>query len=144
VPVFGIVYAPVLDVTYYTDDNKAWKLAGRDISEAQQISVKPHQAGETWKVVGSRSHAGDSLVSYLEELGDHEMVSMGSSLKLCLVAEGVAHIYPRLGPTSEWDTAASHAVVNAAGGQVVIAESGEPLRYNTKESLLNPFFIVKS
>ena len=144
VPVFGIVYAPVLDVTYYTDDNKAWKLAGRDISEVQQISVKPHQAGETWKVVGSRSHAGDSLVSYLEELGDHEMVSMGSSLKLCLVAEGVAHIYPRLGPTSEWDTAASHAVVNAAGGQVVIAESGEPLRYNTKESLLNPFFIVKS
>jgi len=72
------------------------------------------------------------------------MVSMGSSLKLCLVAEGVAHIYPRLGPTSEWDTAAAHAVVNAAGGEVVVAESDEALAYNTKDSLLNPFFIVRA
>ena len=80
----------------------------------------------------------------IEELGEHEMVSMGSSLKLCLVAEGAAHIYPRLGPTSEWDTAAAHAVVNAAGGEVVIADSDDPLQYNTKESLLNPFFIVRA
>ncbi len=141
-PVFGIVYAPVLDVTYYTDQGKAWKLTGRDSAKAEQIRVKPHQADEIWKVVGSRSHAGDSLVAYLETLGEHEMVSMGSSLKLCLVAEGAAHIYPRLGLTSEWDTGASHAVVNAAGGRVVVADSDEPLLYNTKESLLNPFFIV--
>ena len=69
---------------------------------------------------------------------------MGSSIKLCLVAEGKADIYPRLGPTSEWDTAAAHAVVNAAGGEVVIAESGHPLLYNTKDSLLNPHFLVQA
>jgi 3'(2'), 5'-bisphosphate nucleotidase len=69
---------------------------------------------------------------------------MGSSIKLCLVAEGSAHLYPRLGPTSEWDTAAAHAVVLAAGGEVVEAETEQPLRYNTKESLLNPFFIVRA
>jgi 3'(2'), 5'-bisphosphate nucleotidase len=66
---------------------------------------------------------------------------MGSSLKFCLVAEGKADFYPRLGPTSEWDTAAAHAVVNAAGGQVITLD-GQPLRYNTKPSLLNPDFLV--
>jgi 3'(2'), 5'-bisphosphate nucleotidase len=140
--VLGVVYAPVLDVTYYGDESGAYKVT--EDGETREIRVVAHQEGETWKVVGSRSHAGDSLVAFLEELGDHEMVSMGSSLKLCLVAEGAAHIYPRLGLTSEWDTAAAHAVVNAAGGEVVIAETGEPLQYNTKESLLNPFFIVQA
>ena len=67
---------------------------------------------------------------------------MGSSIKLCLVAEGTAHVYPRLGLTSEWDTAAAHAVVNSAGGKVVDINTGQELRYNTKESFLNPFFIV--
>jgi 3'(2'), 5'-bisphosphate nucleotidase len=139
--VLGVVYAPVLDVTYYGDENGAFKIT--EGGETLPIEVVAHQEGESWKVVGSRSHAGDSLVAFLGELGEHEMVSMGSSLKLCLVAEGVAHIYPRLGPTSEWDTAAAHAVVNAAGGEVIVAETGEPLQYNTKESLLNPFFIVQ-
>ena len=142
-PVLGVVYAPVLDVTYYGDSEGAFKISASEAGEAQSISVMPHQSGEVWKVVGSRSHAGDSLVAFLDELGEHEMVSMGSSLKLCLVAEGAAHIYPRLGLTSEWDTAASHAVVNAAGGEVVVADSNETLQYNTKESLLNPFFIVR-
>ena len=93
------------------------------------------------QVAGSRSHAGDSLQRFLERLGEHEIVSMGSSLKLCLVAEGIADIYPRLGPTSEWDTAAAQAVVEAAGGLVTDTQL-EPLRYNTKDSLLNPFFLV--
>ena len=141
--VLGVVYAPVLNVTYYGDDRGAFKLEGSAIEDAVVIKVKPHQPGEIWKVVGSRSHAGDSLVSFLEALGKHEIVSMGSSLKLCLVAEGAAHIYPRLGLTSEWDTAAAHAVVTAAGGEIVIADSDKPLQYNTKESLLNPFFIVR-
>jgi 3'(2'), 5'-bisphosphate nucleotidase len=74
-------------------------------------------------------------------VGEHEIVSMGSSLKLCLVAEGEADIYPRLGPTSEWDTAAAQAVVEAAGGMVTDT-AGTPLQYNTKESLLNPEFLV--
>lgn len=142
-PVLGVVYAPVLDVTYYGDKNGAYKLTGAEASE-KQLNVMPHHDGEIWKVVGSRSHAGDSLVAFLHDLGEHEMVSMGSSLKLCLVAEGIAHIYPRLGPTSEWDTAAAHAVVNAAGGEVVVADSNEALAYNTKDSLLNPFFIVRA
>ena len=92
-------------------------------------------------VVGSRSHRGDSLNRFLENLGDHEMVGMGSSLKLCLVAEGAADIYPRLGPTSEWDTAAAQCVVEQAGGHVTDTDM-QPLRYNTKESLLNPHFLV--
>jgi 3'(2'), 5'-bisphosphate nucleotidase len=92
-------------------------------------------------VVGSRSHQGDSLKAFLAKLGDHEIVSMGSSLKICLVAEGAADVYPRLGPTSEWDTAAAHCVVNQAGGALTDLEM-RPLRYNTKESLLNPFFFV--
>jgi len=92
-------------------------------------------------VVGSRSHRGDSLVRFLERLGEHEMVGMGSSLKLCLVAEGAADVYPRLGPTSEWDTAAAQCVVEQAGGYVTDTDM-RPLRYNTKDSLLNPFFLV--
>ena len=79
--------------------------------------------------------------SNLEKLGEHDMVGMGSSLKLCLVAEGAADIYPRLGPTSEWDTAAAQCVVEQAGG-VVTDTDMQPLRYNTKDSLLNPFFLV--
>jgi len=78
---------------------------------------------------------------FLEPLGSYELVSMGSSLKFCLLAEGRADFYPRLGPTSEWDTAAAHAVVLAAGGQIVTLD-GEPLRYNLKDSLLNPPFLV--
>ena len=98
------------------------------------------------RVAGSRSHRGSSLDEVLARiaagLGAHTMVSMGSSLKFCLVAEGAADFYPRLGPTSEWDTAAAQAVVEAAGG-AVLDFAGEPLRYNTGPGLLNPFFIAR-
>jgi 3'(2'), 5'-bisphosphate nucleotidase len=93
------------------------------------------------RVVGSRSHRGASLEAFLQKVGDHEMVPMGSSLKICLVAAGDADIYPRLGPTSEWDTAAAHAVVDCAGGALVDLE-GRALRYNTKAEVLNPYFLV--
>ena len=76
-----------------------------------------------------------------KNLGEHDMVAMGSSLKFCVVAEGGADVYPRLGPTSEWDTAAAHAVVSAAGGRVVQLD-GQDLRYNAKEDILNPHFVV--
>ena len=92
-------------------------------------------------VVGSRSHANPALAGMLEALGPHKLVSMGSSLKFCLLAEGKADFYPRLGPTSEWDTGAGHAVVLAAGGRIIKLD-GEPLSYTTKESLLNPEFLV--
>ncbi|PUB72042.1 MAG: 3'(2'),5'-bisphosphate nucleotidase [gamma proteobacterium symbiont of Ctena orbiculata] len=138
-PTLGVVHAPVLNTTYYgVSGSGAWK------QEADQPARSIHVTGQRCRptrVAGSRSHAGDSLLRFLENLGDHELVSMGSSLKLCLVAEGRADIYPRLGPTSEWDTAAAQAVVEAAGGQVTTLDL-QPLAYNTKDSLLNPHFLV--
>lgn len=139
VPVLGVVYAPVLDVCYYgTRGAGAFKVHG--LSAAQPITVKPHIASEIIKVVASRSHSDARTPALLDKLGDHECISMGSSLKLCLVAEGAAHFYPRLGPTMEWDTAAAHAVVNAAEG-VVHDREGKELRYN-KPDLHNPDFFV--
>ncbi|MCB1724284.1 MAG: 3'(2'),5'-bisphosphate nucleotidase CysQ [Gammaproteobacteria bacterium] len=138
-PTLGVVHVPVAGTSYVGVVGKgAWKV-GSD-GRWSGISVcRPHAT--PIRVAGSRSHAGDSLARFLERIGAHEIVSMGSSLKLCLVAEGAADIYPRLGPTSEWDTAAAQAVVEAAGGRVTDTQL-DVLRYNTKESLLNPHFLV--
>ena len=134
--VCGVVYAPVLDAMYVGERDKGAYLNG------QQIQVE-QDAPETLRIVGSRSHASQETTDWLEALGKpYEMVPMGSSLKICLVAEGKADIYPRLGPTSEWDTAAAHAVLNAAGGSITTVD-GEPLVYNQKESFLNPYFIAR-
>jgi 3'(2'), 5'-bisphosphate nucleotidase len=96
-------------------------------------------------IVGSRSHATPELHAFVEEkrreLGEVEFISAGSSLKYCLVAEGAADVYPRLGPTMEWDTAAGQAVVEAAGARLVRWDTGEPMTYN-KEDLLNPWHVV--
>lgn len=140
-PVLGVVHAPVLQATWTGEQGGlAQKITQQGV---KKISVAKLQAGQTCVVVGSRSHAGDSLPAFLEHLGKYELISVGSSLKLCMVAEGRAHLYPRLGPTSEWDTAAAHAVVNAAGGEVIDKTTGQVLMYNTKDSLLNPHFIVQ-
>jgi len=140
-PILGVVHAPVFNETWAGGQEKsAKKITQNNISI---IRVKSHAKGEVYKVVGSRSHAGDSLDEFLNKLGKHEIIPMGSSIKLCLVAEGRAHLYPRLGLTSEWDTAAAHAVVNAAGGEVINSETKMPLKYNTKDSLINPYFIVQ-
>jgi len=139
VPVMSVVHVPVTGVSYLA-------CAGRGAFKQQpgtgpgEIHVRKLGEGPVM-VVGSRSHRGDSLNRFLENLGTYDMVGMGSSLKLCLVAEGAADIYPRLGPTSEWDTAAAQCVVEQAGGFVTDTQM-RPLRYNTKESLLNPFFLV--
>lgn len=138
-PVLGVVHVPVSGVSYYgTSDGGAFRQDAGEVPQAIQVQSSHRRPVQ---VAGSRSHAGEALQSYLEKLGDHEVVSMGSSLKLCLVAEGKADIYPRLGLTSEWDTAAAQAVVEAAGGKVTDMAM-QPLRYNTKESLLNPHFFV--
>lgn len=138
--VIGVVHVPVSGTSYLGAQGVGAFKRERDGSQ-RAIKVQA-PAQQPPRVVASRSHRGPDVDTYLEKLGDHEVVSMGSSLKLCLVAEGKADVYPRLGPTSEWDTAAAHAVVNAAGGTVVEAVGGQPLRYNTKDTLLNPFFIV--
>lgn len=150
-PVLGVVYAPALNATWVGDMAQgAWKL--NDSGEKSALSPVSSDNADTIKVVGSRSHQSPEIQGYLAALGkDTELVPMGSSLKLCLVAEGKAHLYPRLGPTSEWDTAAAHAVANAAGAKVTImvqndngiyCDSGKSLTYNQKNSILNPYFLV--
>lgn len=136
-PILGVVYAPVLKACYFGSKDKG-AFVQRDLATHQIFAVSPNNSAI--RVVASRSHSNHRTQTLLDTLGDYECISMGSSLKLCLVAEGVAHIYPRLGPTMEWDTAAAHAVVNAAGGSVCQAD-GVELHYN-KENLLNSEFFV--
>jgi len=139
VPVLSVVHVPVSGISYSACRGQG-AFKQEPGGELHPIRVRKLGDGPVM-VVGSRSHRGDSLVRFLEKLGAHEMVGMGSSLKLCLVAEGAADVYPRLGPTSEWDTAAAQCVVEQAGGYVTDTDM-RPLRYNTKDSLLNPFFLV--
>jgi len=138
-PVLGVVHVPVTKRDYF-----GWLDGGAFVSddggEPEPISVS-RTAESPVRVVGSRSHRGKSLEAYLDWIGPHVMVPMGSSLKLCLVAAGDADVYPRLGLTSEWDTAAAQAIVEAAGGQVIDLQ-GHRLLYNTKAEVLNPYFIV--
>ena len=140
VPLLGVVHVPVTGMSYYGCVGVGAFKRDKD-GQASPIKVRKLIDGKPAKVVASRSHRGPLLDGYLDKLGPHETVSRGSSLKFCLVAEGLADVYPRLGPTSEWDTGAGHAVLLAAGGQV-IGMDGKPLPYNSKESLLNPHFIA--
>lgn len=139
VPVLGVVYAPALDVCYSAACGSG-AFVQRGDSPAQSIRAEAHAADTALRVVASRSHSDARTAALLQKLGNHECISMGSSLKLCLVAEAAAHFYPRLGPTMEWDTAAAHAVVIEAGGMVCDIEE-RALRYN-KEDMHNPEFLV--
>ncbi|MEN1727901.1 MAG: 3'(2'),5'-bisphosphate nucleotidase CysQ [Pseudomonadota bacterium] len=142
-PVLGVVYAPALDRWFFAARGQgAWRQDGE--RDPIRIEVGEKIADRPWQVVGSRSHNTPEVNAFVEQLGDAELVAMGSSLKLCLVADGSADLYPRLGPTCEWDTCAAQAVVEEAGGHVLHAETGQPLMYNARESLLNPHFIVCS
>jgi 3'(2'), 5'-bisphosphate nucleotidase len=138
-PIMGIVHVPVTDSSYFgAKGTGAWRQHGS--ATATAIAVRQPTA-EPAVIVGSRSHANPELGTQLDSLGPHELISMGSSLKFCRVAEGLADFYPRLGPTCEWDTGAAQAVVEAAGGQVVKID-GSPLGYNGKATYLNPHFFV--
>ena len=136
--VVSVVYVPVQDISYTAA--LGYGAFKKSENQRQQIHVKK-PARNIPVVVGSRSHMSDDVKNYLQDLGTHELTSMGSSLKFCLVAEGKADLYPRLGLTSEWDTAAAQCIVEQAGGHVVTLDN-QALKYNTKESLLNPFFMV--
>jgi 3'(2'), 5'-bisphosphate nucleotidase len=137
-PIFGVVHVPVQDKTYIGCEGHGSEL--REGGSTTSIRVAA-TSSDPVRIVGSRSHRGSSLDAFLEKVGDSDMLPMGSSLKFCVVAEGRADIYPRLGPTSEWDTAAAQAVVEQAGGKVLELD-GKPLSYNAKEDILNPWFVV--
>lgn len=137
-PILSVVYVPVQDIAYTAAKGYGAFKKVNDI-RAQIYTRKP--AREKAVVVGSRSHVSQAVQDYLSQLGEHEMIAMGSSLKFCIVAEGKADLYPRLGLTSEWDTAAAQCIVEQAGGRVVTLDN-ESLTYNNKDSLLNPHFMV--
>ncbi|MFM4941368.1 3'(2'),5'-bisphosphate nucleotidase CysQ [Aeromonas enteropelogenes] len=144
-PRWGLVYAPVLDKLWYGGKGLgAWRIAD---GRCEAIQTRPHREGSPWRVVGSRNHLSRETLDYLARFGDMErgeieLVSMGSSLKFCIIAEGGAELYPRLAPTCEWDTGAAQAVLEGAGGSVTRLD-GEPLVYN-KPDILNPWFVAKA
>ena len=154
-PLFGVIYVPVSKELYVGDvsGSKAYKitLESHDIDvdhlDWSQAEIQPGTNDESvMRVVGSRSHMNDATQEFVDSLSKHsmnvEIVSKGSSLKFCLVAEGKADVYPRFAPTMEWDTAAGQAICEAVGLQVISKETDAPLLYN-KENLLNPWFIVQ-
>ncbi|MDM5124375.1 3'(2'),5'-bisphosphate nucleotidase CysQ [Aeromonas rivipollensis] len=139
-PVWGLVYAPVLDRLWYGGKGiGAWRVAD---GKHEAIQTRPHGDGEAWRVVGSRNHLSQETLDYLAPFGEIELVSMGSSLKFCIIAEGGAELYPRLAPTCEWDTAAAQAVLEGAGGSVTQLD-GSALAYN-KPDILNPWFVARA
>lgn len=153
-PVWGVVYAPALSTLFW--GGKAFpSMMAEGISpdatweKVKELTqpIKTKKMDQPYKVVGSRSHASPETEAYIEELkakyGELAFVSMGSSLKICLVAAGKAQIYPRFAPTMEWDTAAGHAVLVGAGGAMRKHDELTPLAYN-KENLLNPWFIAQA
>lgn len=155
-PVLGVIYVPVKKKLYFADAKKK-KAYSMIVDKEKGISIdKIHsnailiqreaKANKEIKVVGSRSHMNSKTEAYInllkKEGKEIEVISKGSSLKFCLVAEGIADIYPRFAPTMEWDTAAAHAICNSCGISVTSKESNNELIYN-KENLLNPEFICK-
>lgn len=139
IPVLGVVYAPVLDAMYSAKQGSGAYLN----DEKLPLLVNEHKEEKLY-VVASKSHLSKETQEFIDSLNTKkiEQVSKGSSLKLCMVAEGTADIYPRLAPTMEWDTAAADAIVREASKMTYEFESETPLSYN-KESLLNPWFVVK-
>lgn len=160
-PIMGVVYVPVRAVLYFAaEDTGAFKIentgeildAGLQEKKLMETVLEkaitlpfPKDLERPYTVVASRSHMSKETEDHIDKLraehGEIKMISAGSSLKFCLVAEGLADEYPRFGPTMEWDTAAGQAVVESAGGKVVDHETGDSLLYN-KRDLLNPWFLV--
>lgn len=156
VPVLGVIYVPVDETLYFgSTEHGAYRVDGaahlKDLDNIEDWMSKgvklPESQERPYTMVGSRSHMSDETAAYFDDVRrDHpnaEIISKGSSLKICMVAEGSADVYPRFAPTMEWDTAAGHAIAKAAGFEIYQAkEENKPLEYN-KEDLLNPWFIVK-
>jgi len=139
-PIFGSVYAPYKKELFWAYDGLgAWK--SENHNKEQRIKVISNDTKK--RIVISRSHPNEKVTQFINQYENHQLIRMGSSLKLCCIADGKADIYPRLGPTSEWDIGAAQCIVEEAGGSVLEYKSNRRLSYN-KENILNPFFIVSS
>ena len=137
VPILGVVHAPALNETWFAAQGQgAFK-----ITAGTTAAIQTRPTATPIKVVGSKSHRDAIMPQFLANIGTHDYAVMGSILKACLVAEGSADLYPRLGLTSEWDTAAAQIIVEEAGGHMTRTDM-QPMLYNTGESLLNPYFFV--
>jgi len=139
-PVLGVVYAPALDICYWAKQSEG------AFKDGQRLPLKTESQREAYKIVASRSHMSDETQAFIDDIDtdkEKELISIGSSLKICLVAEGEADIYPRLGPTMEWDTGAAHAVVNESNKKLQKYKNNKftPHLYN-KSDLLNQWFIA--
>ena len=145
-PIFGIIYSPVKSLLYYALKNKGcYKIKTnsnlKTLKDFNKININKEKK-QTTKVIGSRSHSSKEFQIWIEnKFTNFELITIGSSLKFCILAEGKADIYPRLGPTSEWDIAAGHIILEEAGGKLKTIENKDIL-YNTKEDILNPHFIA--
>jgi len=139
-PVLGVIFAPALDLTYYAVRGVG-AFRQRTGESPVPVEVQNHHQ-EKLKVIASRSHSPNGLDGEVKRLGECEYIKMGSSLKFCAIADGSAHLYIRRGPTMEWDTAAGHCIVEAAGGRVTDLQ-GKTLAYN-KSDLHNPAFLASS
>ena len=139
-PIFGSVYAPFRKELFWASEGLgAWKSVDKNKDEP----IKVLKSNKKTRIVISRSHPNEKVIDYINQYNKHELIRMGSSLKLCCIADGKADIYPRLGPTSEWDIGAAQCIVEQAGGSVLEYDTKSRLRYN-KENILNPFFIVSA
>ncbi len=145
-PIFGIIYSPVKSLLYYAlKNNGCYKLkTNSNLSTLKNFNkINIHKEKNiTTKVIGSRSHSSKEFLNWVEKkFTNFELITIGSSLKFCILAEGKADIYPRFGPTSEWDIAAGHIILEEAGGKLKTIDNKDIL-YNTKDDILNPHFIA--
>lgn len=139
-PVAGVVIAPALGVGYFAA--RGWGAFRQDSEGVRPIATQPWRPEKPLRIIASRAHGNDRLSEWLEHLPvSYALTTVGSSLKFCRIAEGTADLYPRLGPTCQWDTAAAHAVLTAAGG-IVTDLAGSPIRYGQDRSMRNPEFIA--
>jgi 3'(2'), 5'-bisphosphate nucleotidase len=140
-PVLGVVYAPALDICYWAKQGKG------AFKDGKKLPLKVKKQRETYKIVASRSHMSDETQTFIDAIDtskEKKLISIGSSLKICLVAEGEADIYPRLGPTMEWDTGAAHAIIQESGGSIKSYTNSQYLEFlYNKKNLLNCCFIAK-
>lgn len=139
-PVMAVVYAPALEKMYFSSVEQGCFLQEYS-GETQQLDLTNVPLNDVTRIVGSRSHPSPDMTTFSQQFSAVELVPTGSSLKFCLIAQGLADIYPRLGPTMEWDTGAGQCIAQCAGAKVVQFDKSA-LNYNAKESLLNPFFVV--